>query len=92
MAQAYFGGRMNGLGGGYRLSPAGGIGEKSLLTLGSAGGVYFLGSEDKGLALASAFLATLDVPVSPFMYRLICRATKRIAPIQSAMTAASSNR
>jgi hypothetical protein len=32
---------MKGLGGGYLLSPFGGIGRKSLLTRGSAGGVYF---------------------------------------------------
>lgn len=53
---------MKGLGGGYRLSPLGGRGEKSLLTRGNAGGVYFSGFEAAGLGF-SIFLGAC----SPFL-------------------------
>ena len=56
----YFGGLIKGLGGGYLLSPAGGMGRKSLLTRGSAGGVYFLDGIE-----ASAFSLPSWEPVRP---------------------------
>ena len=57
----YFGGLMKGLGGGYLLSPAGGIGRKSLLTRGSAGGVYFFDGIE-----ANGFFSTFLGAGSPF--------------------------
>ncbi|HKN77230.1 MAG TPA: hypothetical protein VJW94_18785 [Candidatus Acidoferrum sp.] len=80
----YFGGLIKGLGGGYLLSPAGGIGRKSLLTLGKAGGVYFFeGSDAKGFF--SAFFGA----GSPFTNRTTCRTQKRMPTIQIPMTADS---
>jgi hypothetical protein len=58
----YLGGLIKGLGGGYLLSPAGGIGRKSLLTRGSAGGVYFFDGID-----ANGFLSGFLGACSPFM-------------------------
>lgn len=83
----YFGGLMKGLGGGYLLSPAGGIGRKSLLTLGNAGGVYFL----DGIA-ANGFFSSFFGAASPFKDRLTCLTKKIMATIQSPMSADSSSR
>jgi hypothetical protein len=74
----YFGGLIKGLGGGYLLSPAGGMGEKSLLTRGKAGGVYGF----TGWTTASFFASFLGA-ASPFMNRRTCRTEKTIATIQS---------
>src|SRR5580704_15077010 len=63
----YLGGLIKGLGGGYLLSPSGGIGRKSLLTRGSAGGVYFgEGSE------ASGFFTSFFGAASPLINRTRC--------------------
>ena len=78
---------MKGLGGGYLLSPAGGIGEKSLLTLGSAGGVYFFPG-----SAANGFFTSFLGAASPFKNRLTCLAKKMIATIHSPTTADSSKR
>ena len=69
------------------MSPAGGIGEKSLLTLGSAGGVYFFSGSD-----ANGFFSSFLAAASPFMNRFTCLTKKMIPMIQSATTAASSRR
>ncbi len=78
---------MKGLGGGYLLSPAGGIGEKSLLTLGNAGGVYFFSGR-----APNGFFSSFFGTVSPFMNRFTCLAKKIIATIHSPTTADSSKR
>ena len=72
---------MNGLGGGYLLSPAGGIGEKSLLTRGCVGGVYFFGVWSMS-TLFSAFLGA----GSFLTYRMTCLMKKAIPAIHSPMT------
>lgn len=72
---------MNGLGGGYLLSPAGGIGEKSLLTRGWVGGVYFLGVWSMS-TLFSSFLGA----GSFFTYRTTCLMKKAIPAIHNPMT------
>ncbi len=80
----YFGGLIKGLGGGYLLSPSGGIGRKSLLTLGNAGGVYFFDGIE-----ASGFFSSFLGAVSPFMNRTTCLIKKIIPTIQSPMIADS---
>lgn len=72
---------MNGLGGGYLLSPAGGIGEKSLLTRGCVGGVYFFGVWSMS-TLFSSFLGA----GSFFTYRTTCLMKKAIPAIHNPMT------
>ena len=78
---------MKGLGGGYRLSPAGGIARKSLLTRGSVGGVYLLGGMD-----ASGFFSAFFGAGSSLINRTTCLAKKTIPATQSPTTPASSHR
>src|ERR1700676_362329 len=81
----YLGGLIKGLGGGYRLSPSGGIGRKSLLTLGSAGGVYFCGGKD-----ANGFFSSFLEAGAPLMYCTSCL-TKKIMPTTQRPTTADSS-
>lgn len=66
------------------MSPSGGMGRKSLLTLGNAGGVYFC----EGME-ANGFFSGFFGAVSPFMNRTICLRKKRIPTIQSPIIADS---
>lgn len=83
----YLGGLINGLGGGYLLSPSGGIGRKSLLTLGNAGGVYFFDGID-AIGSFSSFLGA----GAPFMYCATCLTKNMIPTTQSPITPDSSQR
>src|ERR1700722_4565762 len=87
LLQDYFGGLIKGLGGGYLLSPAGGIARKSLLTRGSAGGVYFCDGRD-----ANGFLSIFLGAGVPFMYCTSCLAKKITPTTHRPITAASSQR
>src|SRR5580704_3621920 len=87
LSRDYFGGLIKGLGGGYLLSPAGGIGRKSLLTRGSAGGVYFCGGKD-----ANGFLSSFLGAGAPFKYCTSCLAKKIRPTIHKRTTADSSQR
>ena len=80
----YFGGLIKGLGGGYLLSPSGGMGRKSLLTLGNAGGVYF-GDGIEANGFFSGFLGAC----SPFINRTTCLRKKMIPTIHSPIIADS---
>lgn len=60
------------------MSPSGGIGRKSLLTLGKAGGVYFFDGID-----ASGSLSSFLGAGAPFMYCTACLTKKMIPTIQS---------
>jgi hypothetical protein len=78
---------MKGLGGGYRLSPAGGMGRKSLLTRGSAGGVYFFDGIE-----ANGFFSSFLGDGSSLKNRATCRTKKIIPTTHSPTTPASSQR
>jgi hypothetical protein len=80
----YFGGLIKGLGGGYLLSPFGGMGRKSLLTLGSAGGVYFFDGIE-----ASGFFSSFLGACSPFTNRTTCLTKNTIPTIHSPIIPAS---
>ena len=60
------------------MSPFGGMGRKSLLTLGSAGGVYFFEGID-----ASGFFSSFLGAGSPFTNRTTCLMKKMLPTIHS---------
>ncbi|HEY6387900.1 MAG TPA: hypothetical protein VIX91_19660 [Candidatus Acidoferrum sp.] len=66
------------------MSPSGGIGRKSLLTLGNAGGVYFFDGID-----ANGFFPSFLGAGSPLMNWTVCLIKKTIPTIQSPTTADS---